>query len=263
MKRTWLNRITLALTLASSAIFSASVTRAQDEASLNSFYTPSYRGQANTESALWDDASSNTDPSTPAGFTNPYNAPNYAYFAASGGSALANASVTQTTDGGGSTFIIPYNPDGSGDIYSYGAVNTFVLSYSGAFAVGNVIFQTETTGSTLDFSSVQLTYTLAGNPQTLSATPDLLYNNVGDSGFGEGADQVTAWGWNLPLGDDVTSFSIAFNGAGTSVGLERTMLDVAGFNSTVPVPEPSSMALAGVGGLGLLLFGRRFRRQSC
>ena len=244
------------------ALLIACAANAQTEATLNDFYTPSYRGQANTESALWDDASANTDTNAPAGFTSAYGGANNAYYVAPGGNALANASVTQTTDGGGSTFIIPYNPDGSGDIYSYGAVNTFVLNYSGLFAVGNVIFQAETTGSTLDFSSVQLSYTLGGEPVTLSATPDQLYSSVGDSGFGEGTDEVIAWGWNLPTADNITSFSIAFNGSGTSVGLERTMLDVAGFNSAVPTPEPGIMALAGLGGFGLLLFGRRFRRQT-
>jgi hypothetical protein len=244
-------------------LFAACAAHAQTEATLNDFYTPSYRGIAGTESALWDDQSSNLNSATPAGFTSAYGGANYAYFTAPGGSVLANASVTQTTDGGGTTFIIPYNPDGSGDIYSYGAVNTFVLNYSGDFAVGNVIFQAETTGNTLDFSSVQLSYTLAGGGQeTLSATPDQLYNSVGDSGFGDGADEITAWGWNLPTDDNITSFSIAFNGSGTSVGLERTMLDVAGFNSVVPVPEPGSIALAGLGSLGLLLWHRRFRRQT-
>jgi hypothetical protein len=235
---------------------------AQTEATLSDFYTPTYRGEAGTASTLWDDTSVNTDSALPAAFTNPYGGPNNANYTAPGGNALANASVTQTTQG---AFIIGTVPDGSGDIYSFSSVNTFTLDYSGSLDVGNVIFQTDTTGSTLDFSSVQLSYTLAGGEvETLSATPNVLYSDSAPfGGFGESTDQLVAWQWNLPTADDITSFSIDFNASGTSLGLERTMLDVASFYSMEPVPEPSSLALAGIGGLGLLFWGRRIRQASC
>lgn len=246
------------------ALLIAGPADAQTEASLSDFYTPTYRGEAGTSSALWDDSSANANSAMPAAFTSAYGGANNAYYAAPGGNALANASITQTTDGGGGTFIIPTVPDGSGDIYSYSAVNTFVLNYSGAFDVGNVIFQAETTGSELDYSSVQLNYTLAGGGQeSLSATPVTLYDSTGDFGGFPSSDVVTAWEWNLPTADDITSFSIDFNGADTSVGLERTMLDVASFDSVEAVPEPNSLALAGLGGLGLLFWGRRFRQSRC
>jgi hypothetical protein len=237
--------LTLSLCLAGAA-------HAQTEATLNDFYTPDYRGQAGTVSALWDDTSASPN----GAFTNAYGGPNNAAYVVPGGNALAGASVTQTTPG---AFVL-----GNGDIYSFSSINTFVLNYAGASAVGNVIFQAETTGSTLDYSSVLLNCTLAGGVQeSLSATPDQLYSSVGDfGGFGESTDEVTAWGWNLPTGDDITSFSIDFNGSDTSVGLERAMLDVSPFNDAVPTPEPSVMTLAGIGGVGLLFWQRRIRTQS-
>jgi hypothetical protein len=241
------------------AVFVAGAAQAQTQATLGNFYMPAYRGQAGTESALWDDRSTLIN----SAYTNAYGGANMANYIAPGGSALANASVMQTTPG---AFIIAGSGPNGGDIYSYSSVNTFVLNYSSSSLtpIGNVIFQAETTGSTLDYSSVLLSYTLAsGGQESLSAIPDLLYSSTGDAGgFGESADEVTAWGWNLPLGDDVTSFSIAFNGSDTSVGLERTMLDVSSFNDVVPTPEPSTMALAGIGGIGLLFWQRRFRVQS-
>lgn len=237
----------------------ACAAHAQTEATLGDFYTPTYRGEAETASALWNDTSTAIN----SGFTNAYGSPNNASYVAPGGVSLANASVTQTTPG---AFIIPgSDPSGnSGDIYSFSSINTFVLNYTGTFSVGNVIFQTETTGSELDYSSVQLSYTLAGGEQeSLSATPITLYDATGDFGGFPSSDVVTAWQWNLPTADDITSFSIDFNGADTSVGLERTMLDVASFDSMEPVPEPSSLALAGLGGLGLLFLGRQFRQSPC
>lgn len=249
MKISKLNPVHCCVTL---ALFTAFTTSAQ-EAPLGSFYTPAYRGQAGTESAFWTDASVAAN----SGFTNA-NGINNAAYAAPGGSTLANASVTQTTPG---AFIIPGQDatGNSGDIYSFSSINTFVLNYTGSSAVGNVVFQTETVGSELDYSSVLLNYTLAGGAQeSLSATANELYSGSGAMGS---SDVLTEWDWNLPTDDDITSFSIDFNGSGPSVGLENAMLDVSPFN-VATVPEPSSVALAGMGGMGLIFWGRRFRRQS-
>jgi PEP-CTERM motif len=255
MKKTIINSTLCAMTL---PLLIASAAHAQ-EASPGSFYTPAYRGQTGTESAFWNDASAAAD----SGFTNATGI-NNATYVAPGGSTLANASVTQTTPG---AFIIP-GQDGtgnSGDIYSFSSINTFVLNYTVSSpanfpnGVGNVIFQTETLGSELDYSSVVLNYTLAGGAQeTLSATANELSNGGSAQG---GSDVLTEWEWNLPAADDVTSFSIDFNGSGTSVGLERTMLDVAPFD-VAPVPEPGSLALFGMAGMGLLIWMRRSHRQS-
>jgi len=53
---------------------------------------------------------------------------------------------------------------------------------------------------------------------------------------------------------DVTSFS--WTDAGTAGGSDWTFYDNFSF-TTAPVPEPSTLALAGLGGLSLLLFCRR------
>jgi PEP-CTERM motif len=223
----------LALTL-----FAPGVIHAQ--ATLGDFYTPSYRGQAGSESGFWSDS-----------FTNGYGGPNNASSLAPGGLALANASVTQTTPG---AFIIGGS---SGDIYSFSSINTFVLDYSvlnpASFpnGIGDIVLQVETAGNELDYSSVLLSYTTTSGTQTVGTARNELYNS-GPGGMG--SDVLSEWEWTLPLGSDVTSFSIAFNGSDTSVALKKTMLDISA------VPEPSTLALVGIVGLGLVS-SRFFRRQ--
>jgi len=243
MIRPTLPLLTLALAAAASTV-QAQLT----EAPVGSFLTPSYRGQTGTESAFWNDS-----------YTNAFGGANQASTLAPGGVSLANASVTQTTSG---AFLLSHP---GGDIYSFSSINTFVLNYSVSNpanfpnGVGSVFFQTETVGAELDYSSVQLSYTTAAGTQTLPALiTEELFRSTGDSGFGSTSDVLREWQWNLPLGDDVTSFSIAFNASDVSLGMERTMLDVAPFN-VAAVPEPSSMALAGIGGAGLLLWTRRLK----
>ena len=226
------------LTLASLA---ACVAQAQSEAPLSSFYTPSYRGQSTSESAFWNDS-----------FTIAYGGPNNAGSLAPIGVTLANASVMQTTPG---AFIIGGS---AGDIYSFSSVNTFVLNYlvsnpaNFPTGISDVVFQTETVGSGLDYSSVALIYNTGAGTQTLLATRNELYRDTEITGFGPSSDVLSEWEWSLPVSDDVNSFTITFNGSGTSVGLERVMLDVS------PIPEPGTLALAG---LGLGLVGLCFRRQ--
>jgi hypothetical protein len=120
----------------------------------------------------------------------------------------------------------------SGDIYSFSSTNTFVLNFSVSRAAawsngaGDVVFQTETAGAELDYSSVALCYSSCGGAQTAFAVRNELYRDTENTGFGPSSDVVSEWEWPyLPAG--VTNFSIVFNGSGTSVALERVMLDVA------------------------------------
>jgi hypothetical protein len=225
------------------------------------YIIPVWRGQTGTESAYWNDSSANGNASAPAAFTSAYGGANNAYYVAPGGNALANASLTQTTAGDG-TFIIPTVPDGSGDIYSFSDANTFVLNYSDTgnlpTGVGSVLFQTYTEGNPLDYNSIVLTYQLNSTTYTLSPEASVI---AGVPNPDEGGDNtVSSWFWNLPTGDDITDFSINFNASDVSLALAGASLDVAEFNT--PVPEPGSLALMGMAGLGLVSF-RCLRRQRC
>jgi hypothetical protein len=200
--------------LAAAILLTQSV-RGQTEASVTNYITPSFRNAAGSESAFWNES-----------FTNAYGGANQAAVAAPGGLVLANASVAQTAQG---AFII--GGPGGGDIYSFGSTNTFILNYAVsrptnyANGIGGVVFQTETAGTELDYSSVVLSFNTCSGAQTLVAARNEAYRNTGDSGFGPSSDVVSEWQWPaLPAG--VTSFSIIFNGAGTSVDFERAMLDV-------------------------------------
>ncbi|HVU07496.1 MAG TPA: PEP-CTERM sorting domain-containing protein [Verrucomicrobiae bacterium] len=234
MKKTWPNHVALAFTLSSSVIFSVGVARAQD------FDTPSYRGQSGTESAYWFNSFTDFSGGANIGVVAP------------GGSALANASIVQTSavPGGGATpFILDVftgDPASAGGIYGNGMISDFLLNYSdlnGTFSggIGNVTFQVEasTAGTPLDLSSVALTY----GTQTLTVSPVQF------------ASDVYEWSWNLPLSDDVNSFSITFNASGPHSFIEGAALDI----SASPVPEPSTLALGGIAGMSLVSL--RFLRR--
>jgi hypothetical protein len=214
-------------------------------APLSDFSAPSYRGQAGTESAFW-----NTN------FTVAYNGPNPTSAVAPGGSTLADATITQTKP-------LTYGQIVSGGIYTGSTVGNFDLNYSlsdtAAFpnGIGNVLFQTETTGYQLNYNAVTLSYTTASGTETLSPISSTQTFDTGSLGTMVSADVVSDWEWNLPLSDDVTSFSIDFAGSTSHVDLGNAMLDVASFDVT-PTPEPSTLALASTGGLaGFFIFRRR------
>ena len=186
----------------------ANTASAQNEASPTNFLTPSFRGQPGSESAFWSDS-----------FTNAYGGPNHGF-------VVADASVTQTTPG---AFIIG-GP--GGDIYSFSSTNTFVLNYAVANpaiysnGIGTVVFQAETAGSELNYSSVALRFNTCSGTQILTATRAELYRDTEETQFGPSSDVVSEWQWaTLPEG--VTGFTIIFNGSDTSVAFERAMLDVA------------------------------------
>jgi hypothetical protein len=196
------------------AILLARSVHAQSEASLTNYFTPSFRTQTGSESVVWSDS-----------FTNAYGSSNQAAVVAPGGAVLANASVSQTTPG---AFIIG-SP--AGDIYSFSSTNTFVLNYSVSNpigysnGIGGVVFQAETAGSELDYSTTVLAYQTCSGVQTLTAVRNEVYRDTQNTTFGPSSDVVSEWQWQaMPVG--VTNFTIIFNGSGASVAMERVMFEV-------------------------------------
>jgi hypothetical protein len=63
---------------------------------------------------------------------------------------------------------------------------------------------------------------------------------------------IQTWGWHTSVAGDQQAFSTAINGFVPN--------DVAFTLTSTSVPEPSSLAMAGVGGLAALAFARRRRR---
>jgi hypothetical protein len=214
-------------------------------AQAQTFDTPSYRGQAGTESAYWFNS-----------FTNAHGA-NQATVAAPGGLALANASLTQSAAGFAPPPLIVDALTGEtatiGGIYSGGVIGQFSLSYSdlaGTFAdgIGNVTFQIE--GSTLDPNSALLSY----GANSLSPTAYTLVS-------GDDTDGTYEWSWNLPLSDAVSSFNITFSASDQHSFLDGAVLDIAPFN-VAPAPEPSTLAVAGMGVGVFGIMARRMKRRN-
>jgi len=193
-------------------------------ADITTFSTPSFRGNPGTASAYCDI------------FTSPYGGANSPNGVAPGGIAIANAAITQTSDA--SAFLT-----GSGNIYDFANPTGFVLDYSGGFEVGQVVFQSRTLGSEIDYDSLFLICNSASGIVSLPATR----NPLADPNGGVSSE----WTWDLSsLG--VSGFSIVFNASASSMSLDSVMLDAAA------VPEPASAALLILFGVGL--FRTRFSR---
>jgi MYXO-CTERM domain-containing protein len=84
-----------------------------------------------------------------------------------------------------------------------------------------------------------------------------------------GADSGSVVGWNfdpnfIPVGGSSRTLVIKTNAdfftAGNVAAIDGATVDLAGYQPTV-APEPSSMAIAGLGALGLIGYGIRRRRR--
>ena len=185
------------------------------------FIAPGFRGQPGTAYSGWEN------------FTNALDGPNHADLAGSAG----NAFITQTTPG---AFLTP-------NIYSFSSTNTFTLTDSTSYTLGTVVLQLRNgTGTNpFDYNSVRLEYDNGGGPQSLFTTR----TELNDTGGGV----ASLWNWDVSsLG--INSYKIYFNASDVSLSLDAAALD------TQVVPEPSALALSG---LGLVLLGkRRFRRRA-
>lgn len=204
------------------------------------FTTPSFRGEIGSESAQWDV------------FTTAVGAPgNAANSVASGGVSLSGAIITQTTPG---AFLT-----GGGNIYSFATASTFVLTDTVDYptGLGLVVFQANSLGTPLDYSSVTLTYEVGGVPTSLT-TPRVEVYRASLGGFG-GDDIVSSWEWDLS-GLAIKNYSIHFNASGSSLSFDKATLDTQAYLAQPSVPEPEQYgAIAGTGVIAFSVW-RRYRR---
>lgn len=148
----------------------------------------------------------------------------------SGSSGPGTASLTETT---GQGFLT-----GGGNIYSFSAPTAFVVTLP-TYNLGNgfetkVVAQFRTLGTELQYSNILL------DGQAPTFTQELARTALG----GFGGDQVDYLAsWTLP--SNTNSLNFTFNASGSSMSLDIVHVD--GFASAVAVPEPSSMAIIGIG----------------
>lgn len=156
---------------------------------------------------------------------------------------LRNPTIKQT--GTTSTFII--GPDVTGNIYSYQSKTSYVLSDNLAdsgsptanFAqIGGVIFQFQTDGTNVDFSTLRLVWTDGSQDHVIYATEAeyLREFSGGDSGSthwsaGSGYGNRVAIQWDLSdlttlLGAPVTSYKILWDSESSSMSFQKADLIV-------------------------------------
>ncbi len=174
------------------------------------------------------------------------------------------ASLIQTTPG---AFVTS-----GGNIYAPSSFTNYELNYAAGFInsttstyIGNVVLQLATFGSTLDYSSMTLTYT-DHSSATFVATPVGFQNDPtiisftppGGSPTTSTNDRV-AYQWNLD-GLEAVSFTIGFSSAGTSMSLGGVALDTASTGSpfqALVIPEPQTALLFSIASAALLLRRRK------
>lgn len=144
-----------------------------------------------------------------------------------------NPTLTQT--GTSTAFIV--GPGATGNIYSFAAPLSYVLADPGASGpAGTVVFQFQSDGALIDFSSIKLQYTdsLTHQVVSLSASEMIREYRPSGSAFG-GLSNRTALQWDLSsLG--VTSYQIVWNSVSASSSFQLASLDTAATYSPV-VPQ--------------------------
>ena len=143
-----------------------------------------------------------------------------------------NPTITQV--GTNTAFII--GPGTTGNIYSYSNPLSYQLSDSTPYSDGLVLFQFQTEGTTVNFSSIQLQYTNSSG-QLVSLSPSQYiteYQSASVSGQGFSVTNRNALEWNLS-GLDVSSFNIVFSSSAPSMSLQTANMDTSpAYVSTVP-----------------------------
>lgn len=87
----------------------------------------------------------------------------------------------------------------------------------------------------------------------------ILSQGIGDSDFGPINIGVLGVQWDVTgISDPITSFGVEFGPSGTSSTILALQLDQSDTFSVAPIPEPTSLALIGLGGLAMLGRTRRY-----
>jgi autotransporter-associated beta strand protein len=152
-----------------------------------------------------------------------------------------NPTLTQTNTAA-NAFII--GPGVSGNIYSFKEATSFVLNDTVSQALGTVVFQFQTEGTLVDFSSIKLVYNTVNGQQEISAKEYVREYSGSGSSFG-GAGNRVALQWDL-TGLGITSYQILFHAEGSSMSFQQAVLDTASTYGSV-VPESRSWNKAGTG----------------
>jgi hypothetical protein len=182
-------------------------------------------------------------------------------FAGISGTVLASQTVSGSVTNGSNTLSVSVSEEvvrdsGTGHLdFLYTVTNT---GSSGQDGVGRFTVN--------NFGSGALGTT---GPWTLDAGYDSTTSGVvPNTQDRPGADSGTVVGWNfdpnfIPVGGVSRTLVIKTNAdfytAGSVAAIDGATVDLAGYQPTV-APEPSSMAIAGLGALGLIGYGIRRRR---
>jgi autotransporter-associated beta strand protein len=212
----------------------------QAEFLFNQYLEPSFFGAPNTEYSQWnvmfapnggenypDAAAPNGTYQTAsaAGFSNPgdWSPTNPLAFW-----HVDNPTLTQTNGG---HFII--GPGTAGNIYSFAVPSFYEVADTTPFTLGTVVFQFQSEGTAVDFSTIKLQYDNGMGIVELAPTEFIREYRAGTSSFG-GFSNRNAVQWDLTsLG--ITEYQITFNSLGSSMSFQQALLDTsATFAAVVP-----------------------------
>lgn len=184
------------------------------------FVIPSFRGNATTRFAYWDQMTQAYLTNNPVGVAGGSDAGGHAsnYGVAATGTA---GSLTFKQDGTPNAFITS-----SSSIYSSSGITTFTVGYSQPIAepaVTNVVFQTQTGGTRIDLNNVVLQFTPPGG-SLISVHPN--FKALDDPQTGSFFERlVAAFQWDL-TGYNAHDFVIKINSPTSSMPLWQAQLDV-------------------------------------